>query len=186
MRFTVFERPLVVVLVGPTAAGKSVLAGMLREQFPLVVVSNDELRATFFPRPTYQPEESAKVYLIATERIQAAVLDGNNVVYDGTNGSQIWRNKLEKMIETVADLVYVVLSAPEEVFKARLQRREARTTEFPPQGRPWWDVYVELCKRMEPLNHPHLIADSTAPFDELVKLLGRLGLAPRAFISDES
>ncbi len=77
--------PVLLVLSGLPASGKSTLAAGLAARHPFCVVATDPIRKTLFPRRTYSAEESAATHGVAYAVLRH-LLDLNVwCVFDGTN-----------------------------------------------------------------------------------------------------
>src|SRR5712692_4727925 len=106
------HRPLLVVLVGPVASGKTTLAWAIGARLPALIVANDEIRGSLFAPPRFTPDEHAAVYAEAVHRITEGLRTGGHVVFDGTNLVGTWRDRLHDAASDVADILYVVLYTP--------------------------------------------------------------------------
>ena len=169
-----------VLVTGPSGSGKSVLAGVLAARLGCVILSTDMLRRELFEvtaereaidEGKYAPEARERVY----DEIEAQARDflaaGRPVLIDGT---YIERRQREPIValarEPKARLLVVECTAPDDVVKARQQKREAEawTTS---EGR--WQVYVTQKARLEPATElppsEHLTIDTTAPLDRQIE-----------------
>ncbi|MDP6508618.1 MAG: AAA family ATPase, partial [Chloroflexota bacterium] len=77
--------PLLLVLSGLPASGKSTLAAGLAARHPFCVVATDPIRKTLFPDRTYTAEESVATHRVAHEVLRYLLERGVWCVFDGTN-----------------------------------------------------------------------------------------------------
>lgn len=160
------------VLIGPVGSGKTRFAMEIRDRVPCVVISNDDVRRELFSQPKYTPIEVEIVHMLAMNRIRQVLLSGQHVVYDGTNLTRSKRRELRAVIGNLAQMMSVVVCAPETVIRVRLQARDEDRPRR--DGKRWWDVYQELQSQMETPEEPYLIIDSSQLSSSGVDLLATL------------
>jgi hypothetical protein len=77
--------PVLIMLCGLPATGKSYLARRLVEQMPFVIVETDFVRQTLFAPPTYSAQESGQVHRVCHALMEKLLQCGARVVFDATN-----------------------------------------------------------------------------------------------------
>jgi predicted kinase len=153
-------RPVLVVLSGLPATGKSTFASRLAELVPCVVLESDALRKALVPKPTYTAEESRRVFA-AIHALTVELLSGKHtVILDATNLKEAHRGPLHAIARRAkAGLVVVRLTAPERVVRARLSRRDAGQRDGASEA--GWPVYLRLSAEQEPIAGEHVVVDSS-------------------------
>lgn len=125
--------PLVIVVCGPPASGKSHLAGALAEAAGLPLVGSDSTRKERLgldpteraPREAYSDAVSRDVYGELGRRAAAAVGSVGGMIVDATFHRASWRAAFRRaMRETEAPIVYVECRAPVQVRARRARLRE--------------------------------------------------------------
>jgi len=176
-RFTWAARgPLVLVVAGPPASGKSTVAGALRDAGGLPVLSSDVVRKDLLgipagqpaPADAYTPEARRAIYAELGARATEVSRDGP-VVVDATFGDEGQRDAfLEGLGEGGLDRVrLVVCEAPLEV---RVERARARAA----AGGSASDAGPDVVRRLGdasvglPVPPAHrLVLDTTGPVGEV-------------------
>ncbi len=177
-----------VLVMGPSGSGKSVLAGALASRSGAVLLSTDIVRkqaerlAPTERRPealdtgVYSPESRERVYE-ALRALAASFLDeGRGVVLDGT---YIERRLREPVLELARlrglRLLVVECSAPESVIAGR-QRQRLDQSWSTSDAR--MDVYLSQTRRYEPPDEVppdhRLRIDTTAPLEDQLSLIAAL------------
>ena len=132
-----FDRPIIWVLCGLPAAGKSSIAGILSKQLMITTLRSDVIRKQLFgqiqkKRTVTRLEQD--VYSPATDRLTYAellrlarnALDlKESIILDATFSKPEYRRQvLELANELRCRAVFVECTAPDKVLKARLLQRE--------------------------------------------------------------
>ncbi|MFO8113314.1 MAG: AAA family ATPase [Desulfosalsimonadaceae bacterium] len=174
-----FTRPVLWVICGMPASGKSTIAEQLGEVFQIPVLRSDMIRKqnfaspdadlsnTAFERGIYSKGMTALTYgrllLLAQDHIEK----GSSVVLDATFGARHFRREVLRLAEDMdASIFFVECIAPEAVLKKRLAARksgsllsDARISHF--------DAF---CQSFEPLDeiHPdqHIVVDTEKSIHE--------------------
>lgn len=154
-------RPVLVVVVGLPGTGKSYFSRRLAERFPMAVLETDALRKALFPRPTYSPEESARLFRAVHGLIESLLRRGVPVLLDATNLVEANREHLYHIAEkTGARLILARTEAPPEVVRERLARRQ-QTPVREDHSDAGWEVYERMRRSVDPLRRQHYVVDTT-------------------------
>ena len=127
--------PLVMVVCGPPASGKSVLAAQLAAD-GLPVISSDVVRKELAglapheraPESAYSAEFTARTYDELAGRAAGALAASTAVVVDATFGRRRDRDALRRRLGASARLVFVECVVAPEVVAERARRREGDPT----------------------------------------------------------
>ena len=165
-----------IVMVGVPGSGKSFLARALAERLGAELVQTDAVRKELFRRPRYTAAETRAVYATCHRRLGRGLSADRCVVFDATNLQERARTALGRVAEQRgAGLVLVVAYATEAVIRARLAAR-ARGQDPCDLSDADWAVYLKLRRTAEPIQRPHLVANTcTSPRVLLDVLERRLG-----------
>jgi uncharacterized protein len=134
-----FSRPVLWVVCGMPASGKSAIAERLGQAFGIRVLQSDMIRKTCFASESenlshlgfesgiYSRGATAltygRMFLAAQEEIEK----GNSVVLDATFGSRHFRvDALQLSADMDANIFFVECAASDDVLKKRLMERETR------------------------------------------------------------
>jgi predicted kinase len=166
-------QPVLVVLVGPPASGKSTLARLLAARLPAVLVQSDAVRKALVAQPTYTPAEHRRVFGEAHRQIVRLLRAGQHVVFDATNLAEVHRRVLYRIAGACgARLLIARLAVPEAVARTRLARRQ--TARDPGDlSDADWAVYQRMAARREPIAPPHWVLNAAAAPEALAALLLR-------------
>lgn len=166
--------PVLIMLCGLPATGKSYLARRLAERVPFVIVETDFVRKTLFPSPTYSRQESNFVHRVSHALMEKLLKHGLRVIFDATNLLEFHRERVYRLARRAgAKLVVVHTIAPETVVRERLEKR--RVARDPDDiSDATWAIYERMAATQQPINHPHLTIDTSGDLDEAVnKILRR-------------
>jgi predicted kinase len=103
---------------------------------------------------------------------------GETVVFDATNLQERRREVLYGLAERAGAVLAIVSAyAPEDVIRARLaQRMQSRTPGDVSDAN--WCVYLKLRPGTDPIRRPHIVANTVAVPDAVVRLVRRQVEAP--------
>jgi len=154
-----------VMLCGLPGTGKSTLARRLADGLPAVVVESDRVRQKLFNPPTYTGEESQRVHQVCHILIGWYLRHYYHVVYDATNLYEYHRGLVYRLAaRSGACLVVVEVTASDDVVRERLAPRH-RTDPAVRSKKDYsdadWDVYVRMRRRSEPIQHDHIVVDTS-------------------------
>ncbi len=181
-----FTRPIIWVVCGLPASGKSTIAEALGRILGLGVLRSDAIRKQLFEIPAetavihpfeeglYAPEVTALTYgkllLLAQEQLEG----GQSVILDATYGSRRQRREVLRLAQDAdVNVLFIECVARTEILIERLQRRE--------KGSSMSDARVQhfhqLKERFEPLTDIRkdlrLVADTEGPLPQnLSRILG--------------
>ncbi|HXH23096.1 MAG TPA: AAA family ATPase [Dehalococcoidia bacterium] len=152
--------PRLLLVMGLSGSGKSLLAGALAHRIGAVLLSTDILRKEIAGEPPgrgrpvavdserYSPENRARVYDQMTRQAEEFLSEGRAVVLDGTYLEAAQRAPILALARRAGvPLLVVECHAPDDVIKARQEGRESE---------PWtpseatWEVYLAQKARYEP------------------------------------
>jgi len=180
-----FSSPILWVMCGLPASGKSTLAKELAERLGIPVFRSDAIRKQMFGSSSEIPEEIpfsggiysagatsltyGKLLLAAQEQLET----GQSVILDATFSRRHHRREALQLAQTMdSRIILVEAAAPPKVLKARLKKRDS--------GSPLSDArlnhFEQFVDAFEPIddfpNHVHIRIDTTTAADAcMMKLL---------------
>jgi aminoglycoside phosphotransferase family enzyme/predicted kinase len=181
--------PRVVVVMGLTGSGKSVVAGALAHRIGAVLLSTDIVRKELAGekpgrgRPVavdsgaYAPESRERVYEEMARQAEEYLSEGRAVVLDGTYLQASHRAPLLSLAKrAAAPLLVVECRASEDVIR---RRQEGRASEPWTASEATWEVYLAQRERFAPPEEvppaSRLRLDTTTGLsEELEAVLARL------------
>lgn len=165
-------KPALAVLVGLPGAGKTWLAGELRQRTGAVTLESDDLRALLFGKPTYSVEESRRLFAAIHGAIEQLLRRGVPVILDATNLAEGEREPLYRIAEeTGARLVIVRVVAPRWLIHRRLARRTLRIE--PSRSEAGVQVYERMRRRFEPIQRSHFRVDTSRDTAAVIEAIVR-------------
>ena len=123
--------PILFVMCGLPASGKSTEAARIAERADALVFSSDDIRAELYGDPNIQGDP-VKVFGLLNKRVVDALKSGRNVVYDATNLNAKKRRGLLRFFRTagcVFDSQCVLVLCPYEQCLKRDAARERHVGE---------------------------------------------------------
>jgi hypothetical protein len=183
------SHPVVLIVMGRIASGKSVLANALADELGWPIFSSDRLRKEMAGFPLFERTAAAaraKLYSHAmTRRTYAALLcaaaqgvsSGQSVLLDATFGRREWREQLRQLLSR-KDIPYQFIEArvSDRVARRRLEAREGQAGEIS-DARPEDFALLSRCHQppQELAAHELLIVNSDGPVEKtLAELLREL------------
>ncbi|MGB2694514.1 MAG: ATP-binding protein [Dehalococcoidia bacterium] len=159
------------VLVGLPAAGKTHVAEELRTLTGAATLESDALRHLLFPRRTYSPAESRRLFAAIHEAIDELLSDGVSVVLDATNLREAERAPLYEIAERrAAALILVQVTAPDALIRERLARRESAGGSLSEADTR---VYARMLGRAEAIQRPHHVVDTSQDTGSVVAAIAK-------------
>jgi len=141
--------PCLVLTVGLPGSGKSTFSRRLAAELGAVVLESDALRRLLFCTPSHSAEESRRLFAAIHEAARILLSRGISVIIDATSLKDSDRRPVYALAaETGSFLQVLHFSAPEEVIRRRLQRREAGGSGD--SSSAGYEVYLRLAATMEP------------------------------------
>ncbi len=172
-----FCRPLMWIVCGLPASGKSTIAAELSAVFDCQVLRSDVIRKTIFAQSTippnafavgiYSADATAATYDMLLATASSHLKKKRCVVLDATFSTATWRTAATQIAEHLRAVpIFVECQAPESILVERLKRRESEHSisdarlqhleEFKRQYEPF--------KQLEDVNH--LTVNSGQPLQE--------------------
>lgn len=116
-------KPVLVVMTGLPASGKSVLSLKLAEEYNAAVFSSDALRKELFGDEGNQGNNS-KLFIELHRRIKECLRSGNNAIYDATNiSSKRRRAFLQELNKIDCHKKCVIVATPYEQCQENNHKR---------------------------------------------------------------
>jgi predicted kinase len=164
-------RPLLVLMVGAPATGKSRLARRLAYALDAQVVESDRVRKQLFAEPRYTGGEHAAVYGWCHTVLKSALVVGRNVIFDATNLEERTRRRIYDLADdNDARLEIVWVTCPPAIVQQRmLRRRDAMDDDDMSDAD--WPVFLDMRRRAEPIRRPHSVINTAAGTETLLARL---------------
>ncbi len=163
--------PVLVVVSGLPATGKSYFSSRLAERLPLVILESDALRKTLFSSPSYSSKESSQLFRAIHLLVERLLKRGISLILDATNLSERYREYLYSIADRLdVKLVLVRVEAPPEVVRERL---ESRLENSGSKSDADWAVYRRMKSSVQKIHRNHYAVDTsrdiTPVLDKIVK-----------------
>ena len=169
--------PAFIVVSGLPGTGKSYFCSKLAERLPFVILESDALRKTLFPSPSYNPQESSRLFQACHLLIDRLLKKGIPLILDATNLSERYRERLYNIADRMSvKLILVRVEAPSQVVQERLQARQ----KVPNPGNKSdadWAVYQKMKPAVQQISRNHYAADTsrdiTPVLDKIIREVKR-------------
>lgn len=150
------DGPSLVVVCGVPGVGKSRVAREIADCLSATVYRTDEIRATLSGDPTYDSEETERVYATVRDRAIATIERGGRAVLDGTYRDESFRADLVAAADRLdVDPVFVKVECPEHVVRERI---DARTDDASDAG---FAEYRHIREHFDALSREHVTVDNS-------------------------
>jgi predicted kinase len=181
------EQPVLIVLSGLPASGKSTLARRLAELLPAVDLETDFLRRQLVGRPAYTAEENERLFTACHALIERLLRERRRVIFDATNLFERYRERLSRIAEEAgARLILVWVEAPPEVAQERLLAREQGRPEAAGYSEAGLAVYERMSRYAQPPRRPHFVVDSSRDDSQVIEQIVREATRPPEVVAPPS
>ncbi len=162
---------MIVAIDGPAGAGKSTLARRLAQRLGAQLVQTDHVRKQLFAEPRYTSSEHSAVYGWCHSLLRTLLRTGRRAVFDATNLEERSRRRVYDLADGCGARLLIVWTAcpPPEVQRRMLRRRDERDEDDLSDAH--WDTYLELRRRAEPIQRPHVVVNTSTDLDAAVQRL---------------
>ncbi len=167
--------PTFIVVSGLPGTGKSYFCSQLAERLPFVILESDALRKALFLSPSYDPEESSRLFRAVHLLIERLLKKGVPLILDATNLSERHREYLYSIAERLdVKLVLVRVEAPPQVVYERLKTRLENSRD---KSDAEWAVYQRMKPSVQKIRRNHYAVDTsrdiTPVLDKIVREVRR-------------
>jgi len=167
--------PTFIAVSGLPGTGKSYFCKKLAERLPFVILESDTLRKTLFPSPTYNSQESSRLFRAVHLLIEKLLKKGIPLILDATNLSERYREHLYSIADRLdVKLVLVRVEAPPQVVQERLKTRWENSGG---KSDADWAVYQKMKSSVQKIRRNHYAVDTsrdiTPVLDKIVREVKR-------------
>lgn len=172
------KKPLLIVITGPPASGKSTLAKLLAQQVHLPVLSRDELKEGYLQTLNQSHSEAGEnigihIYESFFQIAELFVSKNISVIMEAAFQDKLWRPKLEPLLEKV-DIKIIVCKTKTELIQDRFLKRaasDAGREKFHGDETMNKEQFDLLTSKYQPptLNVPTLFVDTTENYNPSIK-----------------
>ena len=169
--------PTFIVVSGLPGTGKSYFCSQLAKRLPFVILESDALRKALFPSPSYNLQESSRLFQACHLLIEKLLKKGIPLILDATNLSERYRERQYNIADRLdAKLILVRIEAPTEVVRERLKaRREGANPAN--ESDADWEVYQRMKPAVQKIRRNHYAVDTsrdiTLVIDKIVREVKR-------------
>jgi len=145
---------MVIIVFGLPGTGKTYFAKHLAVYFDAVHLSTDIIRAKYHKMGRYDEETKKYIYQQLKKEMTGYILNGQNVVVDGTFHNHQNRKEFAEHISALKhNLMFIRIQADEQIIKKRLSE-ERKYSEAD------YEVYKKIKKEFEPFGGTFLTLSS--------------------------
>lgn len=124
-------------------------------------MESDALRKVLFRTPSYESEESARLFNACHVLIGDLLGEGMPVLVDATNLMESHRERLYRIANAEgATLVPIFLKAHPGVVYQRLKKRSEKVDQEDSSDADW-QIYQNMCNTVEPIRREHFVVDTS-------------------------
>lgn len=158
---------MLIIICGLPGSGKSSLARKLKAKLPAAYLNSDIVRKQIFRKPQYTPEEKKRVYDEIVNLAEKMLLKKKNVIVDATFYTRKYRQLMVRTARDAGSKYCILLcTLPEEMTKARLERREKSERAVSDAN---YGIYLKLKEKFEPIEGDFLEIDCSLPMRKQVE-----------------
>lgn len=170
-------KPSFIMVSGLPGTGKSHFCRRLVERVPLAILESDNLRKLLFPYPSYNAQESFRLFQACSRLIEELLKRGISLALDATNLEEHHRERFYHIAEQVgANLTIVRIDAPPEVVHQRLEQR-GKGMNPEDNSEAGWRVYRRMKSTAQRIRRNHFAVDTskdiTPVIDKIVRQTNR-------------
>lgn len=167
--------PTFIVVSGLPGTGKSYFCSKLAERLSFLILESDALRKVLFPSPSYDSEESSRLFRAVHLLIERLLKKGVSLILDATNLSERYREHLYSIVDRLdVKLILVQVEAPPEVVYERLRARRENPESKSDAG---WEVYQRMKPSVQKICRNYYAVDTsrdiTPVLDKIVRAASR-------------
>ena len=167
--------PTFIVVSGLPGTGKSYFCNKLAERLSFFILESDALRKVLFPSPSYDSEESSRLFRAVHLLIERLLKKGVSLILDATNLSERYREHLYSIVDRLdVKLILVQVEAPPEVVYERLRARRENPESKSDAG---WEVYQRMKPSVQKICRNYYAVDTsrdiTPVLDKIVRAASR-------------
>ncbi|MBA7681224.1 hypothetical protein ES703_89561 [subsurface metagenome] len=167
--------PAFIAVSGLPGTGKSYFCNRLAERLPFLILESDALRKVLFPSPSYDSQESSRLFRAVHLLIERLLKKGVSLILDATNLSERYREHLYSIADRLdVKLILVQVEAPPEVVYERLKARRENTENKSDAG---WEVYQRMKPSVQKIHRNYYAVDTsrdiTPVLDKIVREVTR-------------
>ncbi len=160
--------PALILVSGLPGTGKSFFSRKLAEKLPSIILESDTLRKILFPSPTYNPQESQRLFTAIHGLVEELLRSGITIILDATNLIERNRENLYRIAENVqAKLIIVKVEAPSEVIQQRLQDRSANADPNENSDADW-QVYEMMKSTTQKIRRNYFALDTSKDINPVI------------------
>jgi len=167
--------PAFIAVSGLPGTGKSYFCNRLAERLPFLILESDALRKILFPSPSYDSQESSRLFRAVHLLIERLLKKGVSLILDATNLSERYREHLYSIADRLdVKLILVQVEAPPEVVYERLKTRRENPESKSDAG---WEIYQRMKPSVQKIHRNYYAVDTsrdiTPVLDKIVREVTR-------------
>ena len=165
--------PVFVIVSGLPGTGKSHFSRKLAEQLPSVILESDTLRKRLYSSPTYNAQESHRLFNACHRLIEELLDSGITAILDATNLVEQHRERLYLISQRLkVKQIIVRVEAPRNLVLKRLQGRY-RGIDRGDNSDADSGVYQRMRARVERIRRNHFVVDTSRDITPVVNKIVR-------------
>ena len=167
--------PAFIAVSGLPGTGKSYFCNKLAQRLPFLILESDALRKVLFPSPSYDSQESSRLFRAVHLLIERLLKKGVSLILDATNLSERYREHLYSIADRLdVKLILVQVEAPPEVVYERLRARQENTES---RSDADWEVYQRMKPSVQKIRRNYYAVDTsrdiTPVLDKIMREVSR-------------